>query len=141
MRRIGLVAALVVAFLIVGAPSCQPTEPAMTITAKVGQKPGACGDHVRIEGIVAPASASSRVVLQHTVGGKWVDLAWYKDSDADSTPVLIAGPVNKPGGNYSLYFATRHGDTYMSGTRHYRVRSDKGTAFSPGLYITFPACP
>ena len=129
MRRI-LTAGLMVVGLLV-ASGCQPAEPAMTITAKASAFP-TCGGDGELAGKVTPKTATSKVVLQRTKGGKWVD--WVTPQGAGETPRVQTSTVFSDGG-YQLYFMVPN----STATIHIRARSDKGTAFSPGVYVT-PRC-
>ena len=136
-----MVAGMALGFMVVGAPSCQPAEPAMTITGAVESH---CGDHT-LSGVVAPAKATTKVVVQRTVGGKWVDWKWY-ETTLNSEPLhALAATPNKATGAYSVRIAFGHSDgigkpiTDLTGTTiHLRVRSNGGSATSPGWYWKMP---
>ena len=138
MRRMlgSVVAAMLL--VVVGA-ACQPTEPAMTITAKPMQ-PACYNDG--LEGTVTPIDATSKVVLQRTVNGKWVDWKWYIGTSGES-PHIISAPVSSwdEGAYWPQYADETASGVPLSGTIHIRVRSEGGTRFSNGIYVTYPkAC-
>lgn len=133
MRRI--LALVLVAMALLVASGCQPTEPAMTITAKQIK----C-NHL-IEGHVTPFDATSQVTLQRTVNGKWVDWKWYHESD--STQTYATSGVSDSSvdlGYYVVNFSAEYPYTYkpLPGPLHMRVRSKGGTTFSNGVYVTTP---
>lgn len=112
--------------------SCTPT---VTITAKPAKTKATCWENVRVEGIVTPKDATSRVVLQRTEGGKWVDWLWYNTGESEEVPHRIAGDVQRfegQNGEYSLDFNT----PWWATTLHLRVRSNGGSVVSPGFYVT-----
>lgn len=128
MRRLILAAGLALGFVIVGAPSCQP---GVTITATPNDLTPGCGAVAYLTGTVTPATATPRVVLQRTVGGKWVDWEWYSDA-IDNTKGRLGASVNQSTGAYSVaYWAP-----ITAQTLHLRVRSNGGGAVSNGPYVT-----
>lgn len=130
MRRTLVVA---VAMLGLALTACLPTEPVMTITAKPVK---ACRNNA-ISGVVTPAEAIEKVVLQRTVNGKWQDWNWYYGSDV--YPRIITARVYQDDGTYQLEFEPeKPGGPELSGTIHFRVRSSGGTKFSKSFYVTYP---
>lgn len=130
MRRM-LVAAAMVGLMVSGS-ACQPAEPAMTITAKPDAYPiAATTSHVT--GKVTPATATTKVVLQRTVKGKWVDWQACPASEicGGSIPAKVPqANVNKTTGAYSISYPVQWCGVIL----HLRVRSNGGTKFSPGFY-------
>ena len=110
--------------------ACQPT-PTATITATAPRNPY-CWNPIEITGTVTPADATPRVVLQRTVGGKWVDWQWIT-YPADTTRTRLVAVPNPTTGAYRLTFMAP-GEEGV--TVHIRVRSDDGTSFSNAPYIT-----
>ena len=135
MRRIILASALAIAFLVVGAPSCQPAEPTMTITAK---RTSDCLNQPTVEGVVTPTTATTKVVLQRSSAGKWTDFLWYQTSDTSETRHTITSTVRSRDGGYSLSFVDQNWGDKLSGTQKFRVRSNGGGYVSPSVYFTFP---
>ena len=139
MRRIVLGGVLVLAVLGVIAPSCQPAEPAMTITAKVydeyGETPPplpTCGYVYTVEGTVTPSTATKKVVLQQRSGGKWVDLLGWGDPDSIYHDPASARTANvRSGGTYKIYWLI----DWISTAKSLRVRSNGGGAVSPTFYL------
>lgn len=129
MRRTLAAAGLAIVMLV----ACQPTEPSMTITA--AELTPKCLNSVII-GKVTPANATSKVVLQRTVGGKWVDWKWYVGGH--SPAALITDAPIADGTFYLPYDTEKPDGTPLTGTVHLRVRSSGGTQFSNGLYVKFP---
>lgn len=127
MRRLATVAAAVA--LLFAATGC---EPKMTITAKDVNKTDACGLRMYVEGKVTPATATSRVVLQQTTGGKWVDVkGWADQNDVYSKPASArAAAVASTTGEYSIVYVVD-----WHGIKHLRVRSSGSGAVSPGFYV------
>ena len=125
VRRFLAVAAVAVVLMV--ATGC---EPSMTITAKPDPAPmSTTNSYVR--GTVTPATATAKVVLQRTVGGKWVD--WQAcpavgcQGDASKVP---AANVNQSTGAYAIAYPVQ----WCAHTLHLRVRSEGGSAFSPAFY-------
>lgn len=118
------------------APSCQPAEPAMAITATPDDAKPACSDNAYITGEVDPAGATSKVVLQRTEGGKWVDWRW-RSRDSDSTLGQVGATVQQRGdvGIFELPYLVPGSKS----TLHLRVRSSGGGFVSKGFYVT-PVC-
>lgn len=133
MKRTLLALGLAAAFVIVGAPSC---EPSMTISAVPST---GCWSGV-VEGQVTPANATAKVVLQRTVGGKWVDWKWYR-TQVDTTKRILSDVPNDEG-VYVIQFTRQHeSGAQWSGTLHLRVRSNAGY-IGPSWYAKIPAdCP
>lgn len=133
MRRILLTVGLTLA--VVGGAACQPTEPAMiTAASSVG-----C-DGAYVTGKVAPAKATTKVILQRTVGGKWVDWSWYQTYlDLEKAHVLSGAPDAT--GAYEIQFVHSHYPAgRLTGTLHLRVRSNGGH-IGPSWYMKIPdAC-
>lgn len=131
-RALGAVAVVAVC---VGLMACQPTEPAMTITAKPDSTTPYCGGGDWVRGKVSPAGATKQVVLQRTKDGKWEDWVWRISYDS-RPPAKITAKVDEAGA-YKLPYAI----PTNRNTLHLRVRSDGGTKFSPGFYVTPKAYP
>lgn len=132
MRKLMVLGVAVMA-LVVGATACQPTEPAMEIRVtmvEVVRTPG-CAISETVPGDVIPHDATPKVVLQRTSGGKWVDWSWFTDSD-DTTKGLITATPDAHGVFEVHYMVPRTAGT----TYHLRLRSNGGTHFSDGFYIT-----
>lgn len=128
MRR-ALAIAVVLVALVVGT-GC---EPAMKITARPVQ-PACYNDAVT--GTVTPAGATTKVVMQRTVSGKWVDWKWYRGSDPVPR-VLTATPDAE--GVYQLdYEGEKPDGTPLTGVVHFRVRSSGGGTVSNDFYVKFP---
>jgi hypothetical protein len=126
VKRLGLVAAAVaVIFAMTGC------EPSMTITAKddAGAYGTSCGLMIHVNGNVTPISATPKVVLQTTKGGKWVDAQGRADWNA--APTTRTANVSKSTGGYSIPYVV---DWYMT-SKHLRVRSAGGGSFSPSFYV------
>lgn len=132
-KRIILASALAIAFLVVGAPSCQPETP-MTIRATPRTTKPVCGASEYVTGNVNPDDATSTVTIQRTIGGKWVDWDWYPKADSTRKSKLVGSVLS---GQFKiLYMAPKEKTTV-----HMRVRSSKGQYVSPGFYVsTSGAC-
>lgn len=136
MRKFLVLTALAVGCLGVMAPSCQPAETAMAITAKPNLTKPECGGNEYISGVVTPNGATSKVVLQRTVGGKWVDWKWREGNWDTTDGVLSATPISH--GDGTAYYNMNYWANSTS-TIHLRVRSNGGGYVSPGFYVT-PKC-
>lgn len=121
MRRALLVVAVV--FGLVLATGC---EPEMTITASTDTAVG-CGQYSDVTGKVTPASATAKVFLQRTVGGKWRD--YTNPSDPKKAKVSAVVGSN---GKYSIAYEVPE----SAGTYHLRVRSSGSGTVSPSLWPT-----
>ncbi len=128
MRRILIAAAMSVGVL--AATACQPTEPAMTITAK---RTSSCLANPTVEGKVTPATATPKVVLQRSSGGKWTDFKWYQTAESSEVAHVITDALDG-GGAYVLRFDPSN----LKGTQKFRVRSNGSGYVSPSVYFTFP---
>lgn len=127
MRRVLTVAAAVLTLTVA---ACQPAEPKMTITATAPMFPQAFTTS-HVSGKVTPANATGKVVLQRTVNGKWVDWKACPGScGPDDIPKVPRANVNQTTGAYSIAYPVQ----WCGIVLHLRVRSEGGTAFSPGLY-------
>jgi hypothetical protein len=126
MKRLLLALALLVAVT-----ACDPAPPKATITATPAAKYVAIAHDTYISGKVTPAGATPKVVLQRTVGGKWVDLVERPTSFLNDKPVLRSAAVNPTTGAYKI---TMYPGTYS--VLHLRVRSNGGTVVSPSFYVT-----
>lgn len=134
MRKTLLLVGLVLGCLGVMAPSCQPTEPAMTITA-APDAAYACSDNAYLEGTVAPFAATKKVILQRTVSGKWVDWSW-RSGNFDPTQGQVSATVEQWGeGRFLMNWWVPNSTT----TLHLRVRSEGGGYVSNGFYVK-PVC-
>mgnify|MGYP006921472627 CR=1 FL=1 len=131
MRKLLAVGVVVVGFLLV---QVAPASAAVTITAKAVGKP-TCYNSARIEGYLTPATATPRVVLQRTVGGKWQDWKWYT--------ILEEGQWRKPhiltsgigDGGIPAHYSVQYLGTARASIIHLRVRSNGGSVVSPGVYV------
>lgn len=125
MRK--LLAMVAFGILVVAATGC---EPAMTIAAKPDPNPmSVTYSHVR--GVVAPASATKKVVLQRTVGGKWVDWKACPAVGCQGDPAKVpTANVDQSTGSYAIAYPVQ----WCAYVLHLRVRSAGATAFSPGFY-------
>lgn len=132
MRKI--VAAIVAISAWAMLSSCTP---AATITAVPDTTRPACYDLLTINGQIDPAGATTKVVLQRTVGGKWVDWIWYQTGDSDEQAHRLYGVVDSDGSYFLNYNAP-----WWATTVHLRVRSGGGSVVSPSFYVTTsgPAC-
>lgn len=129
MRRF-LAAAAVAVALVGGATACQPAEPAMTITAKAKPYPLAASTS-QITGTVTPAKATTKVVLQRTKGGKWVDWqACPATGCGGFAPKVPQANVNQSTGAYSIDYPVQ----WCGQVIHLRVRSNGSTAYSKDFY-------
>lgn len=132
MRRLLGATALAIA-VVLASSGCEPTEPAMTITAASSGQPVSCGQMMSISGTVTPATATAKVALQVYASGKWADVkGWgsYETSHTTETTKRTAN-VSAATGNYSIpYFV----DWYQS-TKRLRVRSAGSSAFSHSIYV------
>jgi hypothetical protein len=122
-----LLAAAVVVLALAGATGC---EASMTITAKADPARPACFGAGSIAGVVTPAGATPKVVLQRTEGGKWVDWKWFVSHTSEGRHV-ISTTVDSAG-KYRLSFLVPR----SSATLHLRARSAGSGATSPGVYVT-----
>lgn len=136
MRKFLAMAVLAVGCLGVMAPSCQPAETAMTITAKPSATRPECGGNEDVTGIVTPKAATSKVVLQRTVGGKWVDWKW-REGNYDTTDGVLSATLLPGSGDSASYTVLFWANS--TSTLHLRVRSSGGGYVSPGFYVT-PKC-
>lgn len=129
MRRILAITAMAAAVLIGAA--CQPTEPAMTISAKPDKNPLAYTTSY-VRGKVTPSTATAKVVLQRTVGGKWVD--WQScpatGCDGATPPKIPRANVDPATGAYAIAYPVQ----WCGKILHLRVRSNGGSTTSPGFY-------
>lgn len=125
VRRFLAVAAVAVVLMV--ATGC---EPSMTITAKPDPAPmSTTNSYVR--GTVTPATATAKVVLQRTVGGKWVDWQACQATGCWSKPAKVpTANVNQSTGAYAIAYPVQ----WCAHTLHLRVRSEGGSAFSPAFY-------
>lgn len=127
MRRILAAAALAIGLL--AATACQPTEPAMKITATAPMYPQAFTTSY-VTGKVTPPTATKKVVLQRTVNGKWVDWKACPATGCGIDPKVPTSTVNQTTGAYSIPYPVQ----WCGIVLHLRVRSSGGTTFSPGFY-------
>lgn len=136
MRRVLAVAAAVV-MLAVGA-GCEPStpEPKVAMTARSYPAKPKCYSSARIEGNINGTKTSS-VVLQRTVGGKWVDWKWYQTGDTAEQPHRISTAPDYDG-TYALSYLGPWSapETVL----HLRARSAGGSVVSNGVYVTV-TCP
>lgn len=126
MKKILLAAAALL--LVVAATGC---EPSATITAKPDDTTPVCTSSDWIRGKVTPATATPRVALQRTVGGKWVDWKWYATTSSSGGQQIVWAKVSGSG-SYAMSYRIPASTT----TLHLRVRSEGGGAVSPGFYVT-----
>lgn len=122
--------ALLIAALLIGCAVTTACDPVTTITATTASRPG-CGQTATIDGTVTPASATGRVVLQRTVGGKWVDWKWVTGNTGE-VPHVLRSKVAPDTGTYVIPFQV----PFSTNTIHLRVRSDGGSVVSRGMYVT-----
>lgn len=123
-------AALLTLLALVALVATTGCEPKMTITAKpIDTRPG-CGQIASVYGTVKPAKATTKVVIQRTVGGKWVDWKWVTGDTGDTTPHLLSA-VPRSDGGFEIGFQVPFDPSPI----HMRVRSAGGTA-SPAFYMT-----
>lgn len=125
MRKVLAVAAMAVLVA-----ACQPTEPASTITAKPDATKPVCGGGSWIRGKVTPAGSTGKVVLQRTRDGKWEDWVWRVSYDSRPLAKLVAQVDGA--GVYNMPYAVPLSPKPL----HLRVRSEGGTRFSSGFYVT-----
>ena len=133
MRRILAAASMVV---LLGAAACLPSEKPMTVTD--GPMQPACLNN-GAEGTIEPIGATPKVVLQRTVGGKWVDWKWYEAGMDSEKPHVLSAAPSKFDGSYVIKYSDRKPDgTKLSGVIHLRVRSNGGGYTGKGFYVKFP---
>lgn len=126
MRRI-LVSAVLVLTL-AAATSCTP---AATISARPDPYPRVA-ETSYVRGTVEPATATTKVVLQRTIGGKWVD---WKACDSEgcntaSPPRVRRANVDQVTGGYAIAYPVQLCGVVL----HLRVRTLEGGSFSKGFY-------
>lgn len=125
MKKILMATAL--AALVVMSTAC---EPSATITAKPDDATPVCASADWIRGKVTPASATPKVALQRTVGGKWVDWKWYATESSSTGQQTLWAKVDGSGA-YALSYRIPGSTTPI----HLRVRSSGGGVVSPGFYV------
>lgn len=132
-------AIILIAFVaLVALSACEPKS---TVTATVGPR-DCLNQEMTVTGKVDPPNATKKVVLQRTVGGKWVDFSWYQTGgDSGEVKVVRTAAVNSSGGYY-FYVPDVYSWTWerLSGTIHFRVRTEGNGGISPSWYTTFEDC-
>lgn len=133
MRRVLVAVALVLGALSVAA--CEPVtppEPTVGMTAKSDPAKPRCGSPAYLAGSIGE-TATSKVVLQRTSGGKWVDWKWYETGDSDEEPHVLSDVPRY--GEFMIGYRVPSSKT----TIHLRARSAGGSVVSNGVYVT-PVC-
>ena len=130
MRRAILTAA--VAFGVLVSMATPASAASLKITLQASPTHPVCGTGAELVGTATPWNGTSRVMVQRTVNGRWVDWKWYSSSDTDAMLTRLAGvPDDLDGGFFIDYLTpvTKH-------TLHLRVRSNGGSVVSNGVYVT-----
>lgn len=130
MRKMAVI--LVAVLALVAVTGCEPKS---TVTA---DRTESCTG-LQVRGVVTPADATKGVVLQRTVGGKWVDFEWWQTYDSGEPKAPVSSTVNSAGGYY-LNVPRSHWGQTLSGTVHFRVRTNLNGGISPSWYTTFAPC-
>ena len=127
-RALGVLA---VAMALVLATGCEPT-------ATIDAHAAAGCDWTTFYGKVTPKDATPKVVVQRTVGGKWVDWKWYESWLTSAQAHVITAPVDKSDGTFQVEIANDPANAArLSGSIHVRVRTNGGQA-GPGFYVAIP---
>jgi len=133
--RAAMAAMAVTAMVLVGVTACEPA-PTVTITATTPDRyTEACG-FFTIEGRITPAKATSGVVLQRTVNGKWEDWIWYQTGDTDEEPHRIRGHLDYTSFDWTGYWLEAFTPCTVGRTYSLRVRSAGGSVVSNTVWIT-----
>jgi hypothetical protein len=137
MRRVLVLVAAVAAVVTLAA--CEPTPPPTpTVGISMALSGGTCtaGSDVTVKGSLDEGVKTPKVTVQRTVGGKWVDLKWYRTSDTGEQAGAITATVDS-GSKFRTTFVQEYYGQKLPGTIHLRVRSAGGTVISNDRYLTF----